>query len=52
VCPYCGGKGHVSVEAYSDDNNGFGDVKTWVRKNCPLCGGVGHLVDDGESNTL
>jgi hypothetical protein len=52
ACPYCEGKGYVSVEEYSEDNNDFGEVKTWVRKNCPLCGGVGHLVDDKESNTL
>jgi len=51
VCPYCNGKGYVSVEVqHTDDSHGRSDIKTWVRKDCPLCRGTGHLVGDGKSN--
>jgi hypothetical protein len=49
VRPYCDGKGYVSIEAHSNENHAFGDVKTWVRKDCPLCGGTRHLQGDTES---
>ncbi len=41
VCPYCEGKGYVSVEVHADDNQGLGDMKTLAFKDCPLCGGRG-----------
>jgi hypothetical protein len=39
VCPYCDGKGYVSVDTQHTDS----DTKTWIRKDCPLCQGTGHL---------
>ena len=45
-CPYCEGKGDVSVLA---DLPGKSDCSeelskaTWARRRCPLCDGKGHI---------
>jgi len=44
VCPYCDGKGYVSVDTQHTDS----DTKTWIRKDCPLCQGTGHLLGNAE----
>ena len=46
VCPYCEGKGYVSVavEHPPDDDPREGLSRTtWVRKPCPLCDGKGSI---------
>ena len=50
VCPYCLGKGYISVEVHPDDATGSCDTKTWVRKDCPLCEGAGVLYGGKESS--
>jgi hypothetical protein len=50
VCPYCSGKGYVSVPAETplDDDSGQkrSPKTTWVRKACPLCDGKGRVAGD------
>jgi len=53
VCPYCEGKGYVSVvveiPANGDPNEGLSRT-TWVRKSCPLCNGRGRIFGDYNRN--
>jgi hypothetical protein len=49
LCPYCGGKGYVSVpvDLPPDDHHSKEPSKTtWVRKRCPLCDGKGGISGD------
>jgi len=49
VCPYCEGKGHVSVVVDlppADDPYEGLNRTTWVRKACPLCDGKGRISGD------
>ena len=49
VCPYCAGKGYVSVpvDLPPDDDPGNELTRTtWVRKPCPLCDGQGGISGD------
>jgi len=49
VCPYCGGKGHVSVPVdlpSADYHREELSSTTWVRKPCPLCDGKGSISGD------
>jgi len=49
ACPYCAGKGYVSipVDLPPDDDPGNELTRTtWVRKPCPLCGGKGNISGD------
>ena len=49
VCPYCGGKGYVSVPAdLPPDDHPSKELSrtTWVRKRCPLCDGKGGISGD------
>jgi RecJ-like exonuclease len=49
VCPYCEGKGYVSVIAdlpSADDPREELSGTTWVRKPCPLCDGKGSISGD------
>lgn len=53
VCPYCGGKGHVSVDVDLPRVDGRCEElgkTTWVRKPCPLCDGKGRI--SGDDSTL
>ena len=46
VCPYCGGKGYVSVPVElppSDDPSKEPSRTTWVGERCPLCDGKGTI---------
>ena len=43
VCPFCEGKGNVSIlptEGYPKEGTNF---TTWGRELCPLCDGKGHI---------
>jgi hypothetical protein len=46
VCPYCGGKGYVSVPVDLPADDHPRNRQTWVRKPCPLCGGQGSISGD------
>ena len=49
VCPYCEGKGYVSVIADlppADYGREELSRTTWVRKPCPLCDGKGSISGD------
>ncbi|MGA8214184.1 MAG: hypothetical protein WB799_11355, partial [Candidatus Sulfotelmatobacter sp.] len=49
VCPYCEGKGYVSVVVdLSPDNDPRERLSrtSWVRKDCPLCDGKGRISGD------
>ena len=48
VCPYCGGKGYVSVPIDLPDDHPSNELNrtTWVRKRCPLCDGKGGISGD------
>ena len=49
VCPYCEGKGYVSVVVdLPPDNDPRERLSrtTWVRKDCPLCDGKGRISGD------
>ena len=49
VCPYCEGKGYVSVAVDlppDDDLRKELNRTTWVRRPCPLCDGKGHISGD------
>jgi hypothetical protein len=48
LCPYCSGKGDVSVPAdlYPDGPRQDSSSTTWVRKPCPLCDGKGTISGD------
>lgn len=52
VCPYCEGKGFISVEVEVaiDEPDRIGNTKTWSRQDCPLCGGTGNLYGDPVPN--
>jgi RecJ-like exonuclease len=50
VCPYCDGKGSVSVLVdllLNNDPLEELDRKTWIRKKCPLCDGKGRILQPG-----
>jgi hypothetical protein len=49
VCPYCEGKGYVSVAVElppTDNPREEMSGTTWVRKPCPLCDGKGRISGD------
>jgi len=50
VCPYCEGKGYVSVAVDlppgDDPSEERGRMTGWVRKTCPLCDGKGRISGD------
>jgi hypothetical protein len=46
MCPYCEGKGHISVLVDlppEDDSRQELNRTTWARCTCPLCDGKGHI---------
>lgn len=54
VCPYCDGKGYVSVPADlppDDDSRKELSRTTWVRTPCPLCDGKGSISGDDSRPT-
>ena len=54
VCPYCGGKGEVSVLVNPLGKGYLGEEQssaTWVRRPCPLCERKGH-ISGGSSSGL
>ena len=54
VCPYCGGKGYVSVDVdlpRDEDRCEELGQTAWVRKSCPLCDGKGRISGDDSTST-
>jgi hypothetical protein len=54
VCPYCEGKGYVSVAVdLPPDANPCEELSrtTWVRNCCPLCDGKGRISGDSSTTT-